>query len=95
VRFAPTPDDDVRRWVVLTLRDAKKLKDDKDYSILWWDADAPSNNGNGGDRGAWVDEAETDPTLIAWTDRRGNKVSRRLKHFSGYNVTSGRSSEGR
>jgi hypothetical protein len=90
VRFVPGSTADPARSVVLTLRDAKQLKDKIDYSILWWDADAASNSGNGSDKGAWVDEAATDPTLRAWTDGR-NKVSRRLKHFSGYNVTSGRS----
>jgi len=93
VRFAPGSDNDPERWVVLTLRDSKKLHDTKDYTILWWDADAESNSGNGVDRGAWVDEEASDPTLRAWTDRKGNKVSRRLKHFSGYNVTSGRREE--
>jgi hypothetical protein len=91
VRFAPSSDEDRSQWVILTLRDAKKLKVDAEYSILWWDAEAESNSGLGNDRGAWVDESSTDATLRAWTDRRGNKVSRRLKHFSGYNVTSGRS----
>lgn len=95
VRFAPSSDTDRTQWVILTLRDAKKLKLDTEYSILWWDAEAESNSGEGSDKGAWVDESLTDPTLRAWTDRRGNKVSRRLKHFSGYNVTSGRSGRGR
>jgi hypothetical protein len=93
VRFVPGSTEDPGRSAVLTLRDVKKLNDKTNYSILWWDADAESNSGSGSDKGAWVDEAATDPTLRAWTDRGGNRVSRRLKHFSGYNVTSGRSEQ--
>jgi hypothetical protein len=99
VRFAPGVDAQPSRWVILTLRDTKKVKDkdQKDYAILWWDADAEANSGEGSsnEKGAWVDESETDPTLRAWTDPRGNLVTRRLKHFSGYNVTSGRSGRNR
>jgi hypothetical protein len=32
----------------------------------------------------WVDESQKDPSMGSVTDLPGKKVSRRLKHFSGY-----------
>jgi hypothetical protein len=76
LRFAPGTDR--RHWVVLTLQERIRLNPLFKYVIKW---QAPD--------GSWVDESLTDPTMLAWTDPTGNKVSRRIKHFSGYNVTAG------
>jgi hypothetical protein len=90
LRFAPS--DDESRWVNLSLKDSKGIDPDLYYTILWFDAEA----------GRWVDEAQTDPSLRARTQQSGNLVSRRLKHFSeyelwsgfgGYNMTSGMGGE--
>jgi hypothetical protein len=37
----------------------------------------------------WVDESVSDPSLWATADYSGNRVTRRLKHFSGYLVGAG------
>jgi len=76
LRFVPSSDND--RWVVLSFKEPKSLQSDKDYEILWK-----------GPTGAWVDESRYDSTLRAWYDWYNNRVSRRIKHFSGYNVTAG------
>jgi hypothetical protein len=39
--------------------------------------------------GGCVDEAKTDPSLRTYTDKLTGRVSRRLKHFSGYTVIVG------
>jgi len=79
VRFVPASARDYDNWVILSFREPKSLRADRDYQILW--------KSSGG--GKWIDESKYDPTLRAWTDRGGNRVSRRIKHFSGYNVTAG------
>jgi len=76
LRFVPATDRS--RWVVLTLQERIRLNSEAMYAIRW---QAPD--------GSWIDESLSDPTMLAWTDRAGNKVSRRIKHFSGYNVTAG------
>jgi hypothetical protein len=79
VRFVPSPSWATDRWVVLSLKESHALQlDDDAYKILWR-----------GSHGAWIDESLRDATLRAWVDRGGNRVSRRIKHFSGYNVTAG------
>jgi hypothetical protein len=86
LRFAPS--DDESRWVKLSLKDSKGIDPAKYYTILWYNKES----------GAWVDEAASDPTLKARPNQSGNLVTRRLKHFSdwelwsdfgSYNVTSG------
>jgi len=79
LRFVPASADDRDHWVVLTLREYEGLSSNEQYSILW---QRPFD-------GLWVDEGEQDPTMAAWTDPATNSVSRRIKHFSGYNVTAG------
>ena len=74
LRFVPTSYTD--RWVVLSFKEPQSLRDGTDYEILWR-----------ANTGAWVDESRTDSSLRAWYDYYNNRVSRRIKHFSGYNVT--------
>jgi hypothetical protein len=76
LRFAPS--DDESRWVKLSLKDTKGIDPDKYYAILWYNAEL----------GQWVDESETDPTLKARANQSGNMVTRRLKHFSAYELWS-------
>ena len=63
--------------VMLTLRD--RAGTSPDYGISY----CP-------DVGACYDESLSDPTLITYRDSNGN-YKRRVKHFSGYLVTTGRS----
>jgi hypothetical protein len=79
LRFVPAAVSDSSRWVVLTLHEPSSLSAGQQYGIAWyrpWDM-------------RWVDESVTDPTLRAWPDVRNSEVTRRIKHFSGYNVTAG------
>jgi hypothetical protein len=86
LRFAPS--DDESRWVKLSLKDSRGIDPAKYYTVLWFNRAT----------GAWVDEAAADPSLRARTDQSSNLVTRRLKHFSdwelwsdysNYNVVSG------
>jgi hypothetical protein len=90
LRFAPS--DDESRWVKLSLKDSKGIDPDMYYAILWHDRQS----------GQWVDESVADPSLRARANQSGNMVTRRLKHFSdwelwsgfsSYNVTSGMGEE--
>ena len=76
LRFVPSSFND--RWVVLSFQEPTSLRTDVDYEILWKSS-----------TGGWVDESRYDSTLRAWYDWYNNRVSRRIKHFSGYNVTAG------
>ena len=77
VRFALTSDP--TRWVVLSMKQQGRLDVTKLYNILWLH------------QGDWIDESRTDASLLPWTDYVNGTVARRLKHFSGYSVTAGRS----
>ena len=86
LRFVPSSDES--RWVKLTLKDTKDIDLSKYYTVLWFNTAT----------GAWVDEAANDVTLRAQPNQNGKSVTRRLKHFSdwelwsdfgSYNVTSG------
>ena len=63
---------------MLTMYDRKKVNDVDQYQIYYETEDEK-----------WVDEAKTDATLRAWTDRTRNVVYRRIKHFSGYMLAAG------
>jgi hypothetical protein len=76
LRFVPADARSVSRWVVLSLRDNRRISAADVYSILY----------NGTGTNGWVDESLTDPTLRAWIDPLRNAVVRRVKHFSGYMV---------
>lgn len=75
VRFAPAHDRS--GWVVLGLKVKGKLETEG-YGILY----QPTGSSE------WIDESATDATLRAWR-APGNVIARRLKHFSGYNVSLG------
>jgi hypothetical protein len=61
------------------MKDYYDLDPSYHYPIFW---QRPSD-------GEWIDESITDPSLGALNDVQGNRVSRRLKHFSGYLVGAG------
>lgn len=80
LRFVPTSD--MSKWVTLTLKDpsASSTRPGQSLVIAWRDAS-----------GNWVDESLTDATLRTTVDPSSGSVSRRIKHFSGYMVSAGRS----
>lgn len=84
LRFAPSADES--RWVWLFMRIPRRgrMSDPSQYRILW----SP-----GGNHPA-VDESLTDPTLRTFFSRRDQLVYRRIKHFSGYQVSDGRATRG-
>ena len=67
--------------VVLKMRDRSASGARADLAILFCPDGAE----------ACVDESLTDPTLTTFFTPRGQVYWRRVKHFSGYNITSGRS----
>lgn len=77
LRFVPTSDPS--QFVAITMKDYYNLDPSYHYPIFW---QRPSD-------GEWVDESVSDPSLGSFTDLVGNRVSRRLKHFSGYLVGAG------
>lgn len=79
MRFAPssTP----YNWVVLGLKVKGKL-DTEGYGILYQPRGSTE----------WIDESASDSTLRAWR-AKGNVIARRIKHFSGYNVSLGYSEQ--
>jgi hypothetical protein len=81
LRFVPTSD--MSKWVTLTLKDqaASSAQTGQSLVITWRD-----------ESGNWVDESLTDPTLRTVVDPASSSVSRRIKHFSGYLVSVGRTS---
>ncbi|MBC7789517.1 MAG: hypothetical protein H7Z74_06205 [Anaerolineae bacterium] len=78
LRFVPSADE--KRWVTLHMRDKRVSRDMLRYDIriLWLY------------QGEWIDESITDATLETQSDGHNGRVYRRIKHFSGYLVTSGR-----
>lgn len=73
LRFKPTTDP----WKGAYLFLREPTLEPHSYGVLWQGAD-----------GAWIDEAAADPSLRAF--RVGNTwIARRVKHFSGYNVSLG------
>lgn len=80
LRFAPTSDR--TRQVVLT-SDVPNVMDSSlpasAYTILWMPTGTQQ----------LVDEGATDPTLATVVDRVEGRLTRRLKHFSGYYVNLG------
>ncbi len=69
--------------VVLSFADLQASRDPM-FNILY----CPSANSQ------CVDESKTDVTLVTVRDPITGKVTRRIKHFSGYNVAAGDASEG-
>lgn len=81
VRFVPSSDS--KDWVRLTFADYQASLDPV-YNILY----CPEITG------ACFDESKLDPTLATVRDAKNGKVTRRVKHFSGYNVAAGDSGDG-
>jgi len=85
VQFEPAlrfvPSDDSNQWVRLSMKDLWDLDPSYNYPIFW---QRPSD-------GTWVDESKSDPSLGSFMDLPGNRVSRRLKHFSSYFIGAGES----
>jgi hypothetical protein len=77
LRFVPTSDPS--QYVTITMKDYYDLDPSYHYPIFW---NRPSD-------GMWVDESINDPSLASTEDVNGNRVQRRLKHFSGYLVGAG------
>ena len=77
LRFVPTSDPS--RYVTITMKDYYDLDATLRYTIFW---NRPSD-------GMWVDESANDPSMGTITDLNGNRISRRLKHFSGYLISGG------
>jgi hypothetical protein len=75
IRFVPSSNP--YQWVVLTFADLQASLDPF-FNILY----CP-------DTGACYDESKLDPSLATVRDPVTGKVTRRIKHFSGYNVAAG------
>lgn len=72
LRFVPTSDPS--QYVTISMKDIDPLDATYHYPIFWYRATD----------GMWVDESATDPSVTSTEDLNGNRVSRRVKHFSGY-----------
>lgn len=81
VRFVPS--NNPANWVMLTLSDYGSGID-LWTNIAYCQSDDAMN---------CVDESKTDPTVATVTNPVTGKVTRRVKHFSGYSLTSGRDSD--
>jgi hypothetical protein len=77
LRFAPSSDQS--QWVMLSMREQVRIGKSKGNSLLWFDPALAK----------WVDEALDDNSMSSSTDLDKNTVSRRIKHFSGYNLATG------
>ena len=77
LRFVPTSDPS--QYVTISMKDVWPLDSTYKYPIFWL---RPADS-------VWVDESPSDPSLASVEDVAGNRVSRRLKHFSGYLVGAG------
>jgi hypothetical protein len=80
VRFVPS--NDPAKWVVITFADMQAALDPF-FNILY----CPSATS------ACLDETKKDPTLVTVRNPLTGKITRRIKHFSGYNVAAGRDAE--
>lgn len=78
VRFVPTSNP--AGWVMLTLADY-------DTGLSLWSNIAYCQTEQ---QSSCVDESKQDPTLLTVTNPITGKATRRIKHFSGYSLTSGR-----
>jgi len=81
LRFVPSSSPSSWVWIVMYTPDAVGTSTDlTSYNILWESALG----------GATVDEAQSDPTLRTYVDTFHGQSLRRIKHFSGYTIDSGR-----
>ncbi|MGH7617361.1 MAG: hypothetical protein ACREPM_09055 [Gemmatimonadaceae bacterium] len=76
VRFVPSWDS--RQWVKITFSDLQASLD-LSFNILY----CPSAHSQ------CKDETKSDPSLVTYRDPITHKLTRRIKHFSGYNVAAG------
>lgn len=84
LRFMPSADPERQVQLVVNAPAVKSSTEPLSaFNILW----IPS------DQDRYVDESVTDPSLATIVDRSQGRIIRRLKHFSGYYVHLGRSSE--
>ena len=82
LRFAPSDDPSRWVWIYMYTPDARGAQGDlSKFNILY----APSIGG------VTVDDAASDPTLRTYVDTRTGVSVRRIKHFSGYTASAGRS----
>jgi hypothetical protein len=85
LRFVPSSNASRWVWIVMYTPDAVGASSDlSQFNILW----AKSLGG------ATVDEAQIDSTLRTYVDTFQGLSLRRIKHFSGYTIDSGRSDTG-
>jgi hypothetical protein len=77
LRFVPS--NDPSGWVLLSLKDQSQMAQRAGNSILWL---RPADK-------KWVNEGLMDASMSSSTDLGRNTVSRRIKHFSGYNLATG------
>ena len=82
MRFVPS--NDPSRWVMLTMKDFVDADENNVRPILWY---RPSD-------GKYVDESLMDPSLNTVFESSGNRVKRRVKHFSSFWVQAGESCDG-
>jgi len=82
VRFVPT--NNPAGWVMLTLSDYGA-------GLSLWSKIAYCSTEQ---QSSCVDESKTDPSLSTVNNPITGKLTRRIKHFSGYSLTSGRDDEG-
>ena len=80
LRFVPS--NDPSNWVVLTFADLQASLDPF-FNILY----CPNTTG------PCIDESKTDLTLLTIRNPISGKITRRIKHFSGYNVAAGDGSD--
>jgi hypothetical protein len=80
VRFVPSSNPS--QWVVMTFSDVEASLDPF-FNILY----CPSRYSR------CRDESKTDPSLLPVKQPLTGKITRRIKHFSGYNVAAGRDAE--
>jgi hypothetical protein len=82
VRFVPTANP--AGWVMLTLSDYGS-------GLSFWSKIAYCQTEQ---QSSCIDESVADPTVATVNDPITGKLTRRVKHFSGYSLTSGRDSDG-
>ena len=85
VRFVPSSNPS--RWVMLTLSDYGA-------SLSPWATIKYCKDVKHDSKGNCEDEAKKDPSLATVRNPVTGKLTRRVKHFSGYSLTSGREDEG-
>jgi hypothetical protein len=81
LRFVPSTNSSKWVWMVMYTPDAAGTTDLSKYNILW----ARSIGGE------TVDETTSDPTMRTYVDNVSGLSLRRIKHFSGFTIETGKS----